>query len=42
MFFFNIYLYLAPIPVAAWSKAHVGGLSLAGIPGSNPAGVMNI
>jgi len=39
----NIYLYLAPILVAARSQARVGGRSLAaGIPGSNPSGVMNI
>ena len=28
------------IPVAAWSKTWVCGRSLAGIVGSNPAGVM--
>jgi hypothetical protein len=30
------------IPVTARSKAWVGGLSLAGISGSNPAGVMDL
>ena len=31
-----------PVPVAARSKASVCGLSLAGIVGSNPAGVMDV
>ena len=30
------------IPVAAWSKAWVCGRSLAGIPGSNPVGGMDV
>ena len=35
-------LFALSIPVTARSKAWVGGLSLAGISGSNPAGVMDL
>jgi hypothetical protein len=34
--------FAVPIPVAAWYKAWVCGLSLAGSAGSNPAGDMDI
>ena len=33
---------LVPIPAAAWSKVLVFCRSLAGIAGSNPAGVMDV
>jgi hypothetical protein len=37
-----LYIQIAPIPVAEWSKARICGLSLAGIAGSNPTGGTNV
>jgi hypothetical protein len=36
------YSVTTPVPVAVWSKVRACGISLAGIAGSNPAGVIDV